>query len=271
MSWAFQFKKYVGSSSRLNKETSKIVRRSCVKCPWFYLESVALLYHYWSQLKIKLVTGYSFFVKSIFDNISGFCFHNARPFSEQFWGCPSIGFIYASPLTEEKKLFVFVVRKYIPVGYHGRSSSVVVSGTPVRRPNGQMCPVESEPPVFGACKLLDFELEMGFFVGPGNSLGEPIPVSSAEDHIFGLCLCNDWSARDIQKWEYVPLGPFLGMYKLFRHFTFSPTLYFKLWLYFSSQELWHNYFTLGRHLGRSWAISCGKLCTRSYSFPLSTA
>ncbi|ODM89817.1 Fumarylacetoacetase [Orchesella cincta] len=100
--------------------------------------------------------------------------------------------------------------KYLPVGYHGRASSIVVSGTPIRRPNGQMCPVENQPPVFGACKLLDFELEMGFFVGPGNSLGEPIPVTSAEDHIFGLCLCNDWSARDIQKWEYVPLGPFLA-------------------------------------------------------------
>lgn len=96
------------------------------------------------------------------------------------------------------------------MGYHGRASSIVVSGTPIRRPNGQMCPVENQPPTFGPCKLLDFELEMGFFVGPGNSLGDPIPMSSAEDHIFGLCLCNDWSARDIQKWEYVPLGPFLA-------------------------------------------------------------
>ena len=101
-------------------------------------------------------------------------------------------------------------RKYLPVGYHGRASSIVVSGTPVRRPNGQSCPVDNQPPTFGPCKLLDFELEMGFFVGPGNSLAQPIPVSSAEDHIFGLCLCNDWSARDIQKWEYVPLGPFLA-------------------------------------------------------------
>ncbi|XP_072134501.1 fumarylacetoacetase [Mobula birostris] len=99
---------------------------------------------------------------------------------------------------------------YLPVGYHGRASSVVVSGTPVRRPLGQMKPDDTKPPVFGACKLLDFELEMGFFIGPGNKLGEPIPISQAHEHIFGMVLMNDWSARDIQKWEYVPLGPFLG-------------------------------------------------------------
>jgi fumarylacetoacetase len=96
------------------------------------------------------------------------------------------------------------------VGYHGRASSVVVSGTSIRRPTGQMCPVDGEPPIFGPCKLLDFELEMAYFIGTGNSLGTPIPVGSAEDHIFGLVLMNDWSARDIQKWEYVPLGPFLA-------------------------------------------------------------
>eukprot|EP00128_Syssomonas_multiformis_P010131 Colp12_sorted_trinity150504_noHs@16023 len=99
---------------------------------------------------------------------------------------------------------------YLPVGYHGRASSIVVSGTPVRRPMGQMRPDESQPPVFGPCKLLDFELEMAFLVGPGNALGEPVPASRAHEHIFGLTLMNDWSARDIQKWEYVPLGPFLG-------------------------------------------------------------
>lgn len=99
---------------------------------------------------------------------------------------------------------------WIPVGYHGRASSVVVSGTPVRRPHGQTKADESAAPVFGASRLLDFELEMGFFVGAGNALGEPIPISQAEEHIFGLSLVNDWSARDIQKWEYVPLGPFLA-------------------------------------------------------------
>lgn len=99
---------------------------------------------------------------------------------------------------------------HLPVGYHGRASSVVISGTPIRRPNGQTRPDESQPPVFGACKLFDFELEMAFFVGPGNQLGEPISMDKVEDHIFGMVLMNDWSARDIQKWEYVPLGPFLG-------------------------------------------------------------
>uniref|UniRef100_A0A2K5D4R8 Fumarylacetoacetase n=1 Tax=Aotus nancymaae TaxID=37293 RepID=A0A2K5D4R8_AOTNA len=99
---------------------------------------------------------------------------------------------------------------HLPVGYHGRASSVVVSGTPIRRPMGQMQPDDSKPPVYGACKLLDMELEMAFFVGPGNRLGEPIPISKAHEHIFGMVLMNDWSARDIQKWEYVPLGPFLG-------------------------------------------------------------
>lgn len=99
---------------------------------------------------------------------------------------------------------------HLPVGYHGRASSVVISGTPVRRPNGQTRPDESQPPVFGPCKLFDFELEMAFFVGPGNQLGEPISMEKVEEHIFGMVLMNDWSARDIQKWEYVPLGPFLG-------------------------------------------------------------
>ncbi|XP_022410284.1 fumarylacetoacetase isoform X3 [Delphinapterus leucas] len=99
---------------------------------------------------------------------------------------------------------------HLPVGYHGRASSIVVSGTPIRRPKGQMRPDDSKPPVYGACKLLDFELETAFFVGPGNKFGEPIPISKAHEHIFGMVLMNDWSARDIQKWEYVPLGPFLG-------------------------------------------------------------
>ncbi|CAJ1048673.1 fumarylacetoacetase isoform X1 [Xyrichtys novacula] len=98
----------------------------------------------------------------------------------------------------------------LPVGYHGRASSVVVSGTPLRRPSGQMRPDQTKPPVFGASKQLDIELEMAFFVGGGNQLGEPIPIKKAHEHIFGMVLMNDWSARDIQAWEYVPLGPFLG-------------------------------------------------------------
>jgi fumarylacetoacetase len=98
---------------------------------------------------------------------------------------------------------------HLPVAYHGRASSVVASGHPVRRPCGQRKP-DDAPPTFGPSRLLDFELEVGFFVGPGNALGEPISIEHAYDHIFGLVLVNDWSARDIQKWEYVPLGPFLG-------------------------------------------------------------
>ncbi len=98
---------------------------------------------------------------------------------------------------------------HLPVGYHGRASSVVVSPHPVRRPCGQTRPGDG-PPGYGASRLLDFELEMGFFVGPGNALGTPIPIAEAPDHLFGLVLVNDWSARDIQGWEYVPLGPFLG-------------------------------------------------------------
>jgi fumarylacetoacetase len=100
--------------------------------------------------------------------------------------------------------------KYLPVGYHGRASSVVVSGTRIRRPSGQLSANDHEPPIFAPSKLLDYELEVGFFIGPGNRLGEPIGIAAADDHIFGLCLVNDWSARDIQRWEYQPLGPFLA-------------------------------------------------------------
>lgn len=99
--------------------------------------------------------------------------------------------------------------KYIPVGYHGRSSSVVVSGTPITRPLGQTLPVEGAAPFFGPCRLMDFELEVACFVGgPPTKLGERVTAAQAEDRIFGLVVMNDWSARDIQKWEYVPLGPF---------------------------------------------------------------
>lgn len=100
--------------------------------------------------------------------------------------------------------------KHIPVGYHGRSSSIVISGTELKRPQGQMLPPGAEKPVFGSSKRVDIELEMGFVVGKPTKLGEPIKVEDAEDHIFGMVIFNDWSARDIQKWEYVPLGPFLG-------------------------------------------------------------
>jgi fumarylacetoacetase len=102
--------------------------------------------------------------------------------------------------------------RWIPVGYHGRASSIVVSGTPIRRPKGQILPPGGAPdtPVFSASRQLDFELEMAFVIGKESKLGEPIPVEKAEEYIFGLVLFNDWSARDIQRWEYVPLGPFLG-------------------------------------------------------------
>jgi len=99
---------------------------------------------------------------------------------------------------------------HLPVGYHGRASSIVVSGTDIRRPMGQAKPDGSDRPQFGPSRLMDFELEMGFLVGPGNDLGTSIPIDRADEHIFGLVLVNDWSARDIQAWEYVPLGPFLG-------------------------------------------------------------
>ncbi|KAJ2945451.1 hypothetical protein O0L34_g263 [Tuta absoluta] len=99
--------------------------------------------------------------------------------------------------------------KHIPVGYHGRSSSIVISGTPITRPYGQTLPVEGADPHFGPCRLMDFELEMACFVGgPPTKLGERVSARQAEERIFGFVLMNDWSARDIQKWEYVPLGPF---------------------------------------------------------------
>ena len=99
---------------------------------------------------------------------------------------------------------------HIPIGYHGRSSSIIPSGTPIRRPKGQTKPANSDQPVFGPSKLLDFELEMAFITTDVNKLGETISIDEAESGIFGLVLFNDWSARDIQAWEYVPLGPFLG-------------------------------------------------------------
>ncbi len=100
--------------------------------------------------------------------------------------------------------------KWVPIGYHGRASTVVVSGTDVRRPRGQWKPSAAEAPHYAPARKLDYELELGALVGVGNEMGEPIPIAEASGHIFGLCLLNDWSARDIQAWEYQPLGPFLA-------------------------------------------------------------
>ncbi len=109
--------------------------------------------------------------------------------------------------------------KWVPIGYHGRASSLRVSGAPVRRPNGQRKRPDEAAPSFGPCERLDYELELGIWVGPGNDLGAPIPIRDAGEHIAGFCLLNDWSARDLQAWEYQPLGPFLA--KNF-HTTISP-------------------------------------------------
>ena len=100
--------------------------------------------------------------------------------------------------------------KYIPIAYHGRASSIVISDTPIKRPRGQRKSPEDSVPRFEPSKLLDYEMEVGCFVGAGNQQGEPISIDNAEEHIFGLCLVNDWSGRDIQAWEYQPLGPFLS-------------------------------------------------------------
>jgi fumarylacetoacetase len=100
--------------------------------------------------------------------------------------------------------------KYVPIGYHGRASSIVVSGSEIRRPSGQTKPPQADEPVFGPSRSLDYELEAGIFIGLGNELAEPVAIGEAAQHIFGLCLLNDWSARDMQAWEYQPLGPFLA-------------------------------------------------------------
>ena len=100
--------------------------------------------------------------------------------------------------------------KHLPVGYHGRASSIIVSGKNIHRPKGQIMPLDSETPIFSSSNRVDFELEMGYIIGKNSSLGSSISTTNAENYIFGKVLFNDWSARDIQKWEYVPLGPFLG-------------------------------------------------------------
>jgi len=100
--------------------------------------------------------------------------------------------------------------RHLPVGYNGRASSVIVDGQPIRRPKGQTKAADADMPTFGPTKELDFELELGFFTGKGSEMGQPIPIAEAEDYIFGVVLVNDWSARDVQRWEYQPLGPFLA-------------------------------------------------------------
>jgi fumarylacetoacetase len=100
--------------------------------------------------------------------------------------------------------------KWVPIGYHGRGSSIVISGTPIRRPSGQLKPPDAPAPVYGPSKRLDYEVEMAFIVGKSNRLGEPIPIGRTHEHLFGALLLNDWSARDVQAWEYQPLGPFLA-------------------------------------------------------------
>ncbi len=100
--------------------------------------------------------------------------------------------------------------RYLPIGYHGRSSTIVVDGTPVYRPSGQSKPPDAPTPVFAPTQALDIELEMGFVTGPPSKYGSPLPIARAREHIFGMCIVNDWSARDLQGWEYQPLGPFLG-------------------------------------------------------------
>ncbi|HUY82404.1 MAG TPA: fumarylacetoacetase [Acidobacteriaceae bacterium] len=100
--------------------------------------------------------------------------------------------------------------KWVPIGYHGRASSIVVSGTEIRRPSGQTKAPDTDAPVFGPSRMLDYELEVGCYVGEGNALGEAVALKDARQHLFGLCLVNDWSARDVQAWEYQPLGPFLA-------------------------------------------------------------
>ena len=100
--------------------------------------------------------------------------------------------------------------KWVPIGYHGRASSIVPSGMPIHRPSGQLKPPDADKPTFAPSKRLDYELEVGVFIGAGNELGHSIPLDEAEEHAFGLCLVNDWSARDVQAWEYQPLGPFLA-------------------------------------------------------------
>jgi 2-keto-4-pentenoate hydratase/2-oxohepta-3-ene-1,7-dioic acid hydratase in catechol pathway len=139
----------------------------------------------------------------------------------------------------------------LPIAYHGRASSIVISGTDIIRPRGQGHPQGNSEPYFGPSKKLDFELEMAAVVGPGNELGKPIDVNNAADHIFGLLLMNDWSARDIQAWEYVPLGPFLGK-------SFGEIFGFNTLISFPLVEVY----------GQRTSVNVVLLCCRDYYIPL---
>lgn len=131
--------------------------------------------------------------------------HNYTDFYSSIEHATNVGMMFRDPANA-----LLPNWRHIPIGYHGRASSIVVSGTPVQRPNGQRKAPDAAAPTFDPSQQLDFELEMAFVVGRGTQLGDTVPVQNAEDYIFGLVLFNDWSARDIQSWEYVPLGPFLG-------------------------------------------------------------
>ncbi|MCR5886294.1 fumarylacetoacetase [Hymenobacter sp. J193] len=131
--------------------------------------------------------------------------HNYTDFYSSIEHATNVGIMFRDPANA-----LLPNWRHIPIGYHGRASSIVVSGTDVRRPNGQRKAPDAPAPTFGPSQQLDFELEMAFVVGRGTQLGDTVPVQHAEEYIFGLVLFNDWSARDIQSWEYVPLGPFLG-------------------------------------------------------------
>ncbi|GAB3224234.1 fumarylacetoacetase [Hymenobacter seoulensis] len=131
--------------------------------------------------------------------------HNYTDFYSSIEHATNVGIMFRDPANA-----LLPNWRHIPIGYHGRASSIVVSGTNIRRPNGQRKAPDAPAPTFGPSQQLDFELEMAFVVGRSTHLGDTIPVQHAEDYIFGLVLFNDWSARDIQSWEYVPLGPFLG-------------------------------------------------------------
>jgi fumarylacetoacetase len=131
--------------------------------------------------------------------------HNYTDFYSSIEHATNVGMMFRDPANA-----LLPNWRHIPIGYHGRASSIVVSGTDIRRPNGQRKAPDAASPTFGPSQQLDFELEMAFVVGRGTQLGDTVPLQNAEDYIFGLVLFNDWSARDIQSWEYVPLGPFLG-------------------------------------------------------------
>ncbi|SNC64005.1 fumarylacetoacetate hydrolase [Hymenobacter gelipurpurascens] len=131
--------------------------------------------------------------------------HNYTDFYSSIEHATNVGIMFRDPANA-----LLPNWRHIPIGYHGRASSIVVSGTDIRRPNGQRKAPDAAAPTFGPSQQLDFELEMAFIVGRGTELGDTVPIQNAEDYIFGMVLFNDWSARDIQSWEYVPLGPFLG-------------------------------------------------------------